>query len=132
MSEYSEKTFRTLLKKLVERPEYFTTDELKAALHHLFIPDILQPAQIGALLAALHMNHLERRPGSLAAAASVLRDRALKAVVPNADNDFVVDIVGTGGDGHNLFNVSTTAGVVAAGAGARVIKVRELSFTFGV
>lgn len=27
-----------------------------------------------------------------------------------------------GGDGYNLFNVSTTAGIVAAGAGARVIK----------
>jgi anthranilate phosphoribosyltransferase len=55
-------------------------------------------------------------------AAGVLRERALKADVQHVD-DFVVDIVGTGGDGHNLFNVSTTAAVVAAGAGARVIKV---------
>jgi len=127
--DYSEKTFRTLLKKLMERPEDFNAVDLRAALNHLFIPDILHPAQIGAFLSALHVNHLERRPGSLAAAASVLRDRALKAAVQNDDNDFVVDIVGTGGDGHNLFNVSTTAGVVAAGAGARVIKVRASSLT---
>lgn len=122
---YSEQTFRALLKKLVERPECFTNDDLKAALDHLFIPNVLHPAQIGALLSVLHVNHLERRPGSLAVAASVLRDRALRAAVQEADNDFVVDIVGTGGDGYNLFNVSTTASVVAAGAGARVIKVCE-------
>lgn len=130
---FNEQTFRALLKNLVERPEHFTNDDLKAALEHLFIPNILHAAQIGALLSALHVNHLERRPGSLAVAASVLRDRALRATVQEADDDFVVDIVGTGGDGYDLFNVSTTAGVVAAGAGARVIKVCPLcrfSFSF--
>ncbi len=36
--------------------------------------------------------------------------------------DFLCDIVGTGGDSKNMINVSTTAGIVAAGAGARVAK----------
>jgi anthranilate phosphoribosyltransferase len=57
----------------------------------------------------------------------VLRDRSLKATVEEPEGDFIVDIVGTGGDGYNLFNVSTTAAIVAAGAGARVIKVSALA-----
>lgn len=120
--EYTSCTFRPLLNKLVQTPEYFTPDDLKLSLNHLFTPDTLLPAQIGAFLTALHIHRVERRPESLVAAAEVLRERALKAAVQNTEGDFVVDIVGTGGDGHNLFNVSTTAAVVAAGAGARVIK----------
>ncbi|KAJ8692017.1 anthranilate phosphoribosyltransferase, variant 3 [Pleurotus ostreatus] len=117
-----EASFKPLLNKLVQTPEYFSADDLRKALDLLFTPDALHPAQIGAFLTALHVNRVERRPESLAAAAQVLRDRALKAAVQDAEGDFVVDIVGTGGDGYNLFNVSTTAGIVAAGAGARVIK----------
>ena len=122
--ECTSSTFRPLLNKLVQTPEYFTPDDLKVSLNHLFTPDTLLPAQIGAFLTALHIHRVERRPESLVAAAEVLRERALKAAVQDTEGDFVVDIVGTGGDGHNLFNVSTTAAVVAAGAGARVIKVR--------
>lgn len=115
-------TFKSLLNRLVQTPEYFTLDDLKSALNDLFTPDAVLPAQIGAFLTALHIHRLERRPEFLAAAASFLRERALKAAVQDLEGDFVVDIVGTGGDGHNLFNVSTVAGIVAAGAGARVIK----------
>lgn len=127
--EYSIQTFRPLLNKLVERPEYFSPDDLKEALNHLFIPNALHPAQIGAFLTALHIHRIERRPDFLATAASVLRNLSLKAAVQDTEKDFVVDIVGTGGDGFNLFNVSTAAGIVAAGAGARVIKVLFFSMT---
>jgi len=123
MGDYTSQSFKPLLNKLVQTPEYFGADDLKEALNHLFAPDALHPAQIGAFLTALHIHRVERRPESLAAAASVLRERALKAAIEDTENDFVVDIVGTGGDGYNLFNVSTTAAIVAAGAGARVIKV---------
>lgn len=125
MPTHSSETFKPILNKLVKTPEYFTAEDLKLALHHIFTPNVVHAAQIGSFLTALHIERIERRPESLAAAAEVLRERALKAVVED-DHEFVVDIVGTGGDGHNTFNVSTTAAVVAAGAGARVIKVGHL------
>ena len=123
MASKDPETFKSLLGKLVKTPEFFSPDDLRLALDLIFTPDAVEPVQLGSFLTALHIEHLERRPEYLAAAADVLRKRALKAEVANAAEDFVVDIVGTGGDGHNTFNVSTTAAIVAAGAGARVIKV---------
>ncbi|KAF7309742.1 Gly-x carboxypeptidase [Mycena indigotica] len=122
MASFSPDSFKPLLARLVETPEYFSADDLTLALNHIFTPDAVSPTQIGSFLTALHLHRVERRPESLAAAAAVLRERALKAFVEEAEGDFIVDIVGTGGDGYNLFNVSTTAAIVAAGAGARVIK----------
>jgi hypothetical protein len=123
MASYTPDSFKPLLLKLVKTPEYFGPDDLTLALEHVLTPDAALPAQIGAFLAALHIERVERRPECLVAAADVLRGRALKAAIEGADKDFVVDMVGTGGDGHNVFNVSTTAAIVAAGAGARVVKV---------
>ncbi|KAG1812695.1 glycosyl transferase family, a/b domain-containing protein [Suillus variegatus] len=122
MTEYTPNSFKLLLGKLVKTPEYFTPEDLKLALHHLFTPDATLHAQIGAFLTALHMERVEGRPEALAAATEVLRARASQVDIEDGDTDFFVDIIGTGGDGHNMFNVSTTAAVVAAGAGARVIK----------
>ena len=127
MTEYTPDKFKLLLGKLVKTPDAFTPDDLQLALEHLLTPDVAQPAQVGAFLAAMHIHRVERRPECLSAAATVLRARALKATIEDDDKDFVVDIVGTGGDGHNTFNVSTAAAIVAAGAGARVVKVRNPS-----
>ncbi|KAI0738865.1 anthranilate phosphoribosyltransferase TrpD [Daedaleopsis nitida] len=118
----SQETFKALLGRLVKTPEFFSPDDLKVALECLFTSDVVLPVQIGSFLTAMHIERIERRPEYLVMAANVLRSRALKAAVEGVDEDFVVDIVGTGGDGHNTFNVSTTAAIVAAGAGARVVK----------
>jgi len=79
--------------------------------------------QISAFSTTLHINCIERKPESLTAA--VLQERALKAIVQDTEGDFIVDIIGTGRDGFNLFNISMTAVVIAAGAGAHIIKVSE-------
>ncbi|KAL1665655.1 glycosyl transferase family, a/b domain-containing protein [Schizophyllum commune] len=122
MTTYSPETFKPLLKKLVQKPEYFSPEDLRATLEHVFTPGAVLDAQLGAFMTALHIQRVERRPEMLMTAAALLRERALKANVLDREGDYIVDIVGTGGDGYSLFNVSTTAAIVAAGAGARVIK----------
>jgi anthranilate phosphoribosyltransferase len=74
-------------------------------------------AQIGALLLGLRVKGetIEEITG----AASVMRELATGVTV---DDPHAIDIVGTGGDGANLFNVSTAATFVAAAAGAKVAK----------
>ena len=74
-------------------------------------------AQIGALLVALRMKG--EAIDEIAGAAEVMRE----LVTPvDVSGDHVIDLVGTGGDGANLFNVSTAATFVAAAAGAQVAK----------
>ena len=86
------------------------------------------PAQIGAFLVALRIKG--ETIEEVAAAASVMRELAAPVSV---SDEHLVDIVGTGGDGANLFNVSTAAAFVAAAAGARVAKHgnRSVSSTSG-
>ncbi len=74
------------------------------------------PVQMGAFLMALRVRG--ETVAEITGAARLLRSKMLRVKAP-AD---AVDIVGTGGDGHNTYNVSTCAAFVAAGAGIPVAK----------
>jgi anthranilate phosphoribosyltransferase len=75
------------------------------------------PAQIAGFLVALRMKG--ETVVEIAAATRVMRELATPVQVV-ADN--MVDIVGTGGDGASLLNVSTASALVAAVAGCHVAK----------
>ena len=75
------------------------------------------PAQIGAVLTALHIKG--ETVEELTGAARVMRELAARVKVQSAQ---VADTVGTGGDGAGLFNVSTAAALVATAAGATMAK----------
>lgn len=72
--------------------------------------------QIAALLTALAMKG-ETVP-EIAGAASAMRAHAL----PFAAGENVLEIVGTGGDHANTFNISTTTSIIVAAAGTPVAK----------
>ena len=74
-------------------------------------------AQIGGLLVALRIKG--ETIEEIAGAAQVMRELATPVEV---DCPHLVDLVGTGGDGANLFNVSTASTFVVAAAGAHVAK----------
>ena len=75
------------------------------------------PAQIGGLLVALRLKG--ESVTEITAAARVMRELASRVEV---DTVGLVETCGTGGDGTNSFNISTTAAFVAAASGARVAK----------
>ncbi|NLN45524.1 MAG: anthranilate phosphoribosyltransferase, partial [Clostridiaceae bacterium] len=75
--------------------------------------------QNAAFLAALSTKRTRREPiDEISGCAAAMRDHALKV-----EHTFpVLEIVGTGGDGANTFNISTTAALVACSAGVKVAK----------
>ena len=76
------------------------------------------PAQTAALLIALRMKG--ETAGEIAAAARALRRHLVPVAVQR--RGVIVDTCGTGGDGSDSFNVSTTAAIVVAACGVVVAK----------
>lgn len=82
----------------------------------LLMSGVATPVQMGAFLMGLRVRG-ETVP-EITGAAEFLRSRMTPAEAPPG----AIDIVGTGGDSHGTYNVSTAAAIVAAGAGACVAK----------
>jgi anthranilate phosphoribosyltransferase len=74
-------------------------------------------AQIAGFLVALRAKG--ETADEIAGCAEAMRDQVLRVSPSRTD---LVDVVGTGGDGANTYNISTAAAVVTAAAGAGVAK----------
>jgi len=108
-------TLQQALEQWVEGRD-ISRDAMRAVMTTVMTGEASQ-AQIGALLVALRMKG--EAIEEIAGAAEVMRELVTPVSVTG---DHVIDLVGTGGDGANLFNVSTAATFVAAAAGAQVAK----------
>ncbi|AVV86190.1 anthranilate phosphoribosyltransferase [Shewanella putrefaciens] len=82
----------------------------------------MSEATMAGMLVALKMRG--ETIDEISGAADAMRAAAKTFPYSNGDNlsNGIVDIVGTGGDGFNTINISTTAAFVAAAAGAKVAK----------
>ncbi|MEH6582599.1 MAG: anthranilate phosphoribosyltransferase [Halioglobus sp.] len=114
------------LAKIVEG-DNLSREEMAAVMRQV-MTGAATDAQIAGWLVALRMKG--ETTEEIAGAAQVMRELATPVSVTG---DHLVDLVGTGGDGANLFNVSTASSFVVAAAGARVAKHgnRSVSSTSG-
>lgn len=79
----------------------------------------LPPALVGGFLAAMRVRG--EQASELTPFVEVMLEHATSFPRPKLDVP-IVDTCGTGGDGHNTFNISTAAALVAAAAGVAVAK----------
>lgn len=100
---------------LVEAKD-LSTGEMQAVMHEIMGGEATA-AQIGGFLVALRLKG--ETVDEIVGAASVMRELAIPVEVTV---NYLVDTCGTGGDGANLFNVSTAAAFVVAAAGGHVAK----------
>ena len=106
---------RQALARVVERQDLTTAEMIDVM--RLIMTGQCDDAQIGAFLVALRMK--SESIDEIVGAVTVMRELATGVTVKQ---DHAVDIVGTGGDGANLFNVSTASSFVVAAAGGTVAK----------
>ena len=104
------------LQRTIEHREIFHDEMLH--LMRLIMNGELSPVMTASIITGLRVK--KETIGEITAAAQVMREFSTKVHVP--DSKHMVDIVGTGGDGANTFNISTCSMFVAAAAGAKVSK----------
>jgi len=124
---------KEMIKKAIARvveQEHLTEGEMIEVMNQIMSGEAT-PAQVGAFITALRMKG--ETVDEITGAARVMRERATwirvgRGVLDidrddiNIDQETILDVVGTGGDCTNTFNVSTTVTFVVSACGVRVAK----------
>lgn len=117
---------QSVLQKIIQRQD-LTADEMTHIMQ-MIMQGQLTDIQLSGFLVG--MRGKGETVTELVAACNVLRELVTPVII---DVPHLIDIVGTGGDQSNTFNISTTSSFVAAAAGAYVAKHgnRSVSSTCG-
>ncbi len=114
---------RDVLRKLADG-EHLSAGEAELAFD-MFMEGSASPVQMSSLLTAFRVRGVT--PTEVAGGVRALR-KAMVPVVSEA-TDQLIDTCGTGGGAVTTFNISTAAALVACGAGVRIAKHGNRSFT---
>ncbi len=106
--------FKPFLAKIAERAS-LSREEAEQAFG-LMLAGEATPAQIGAFLMGLRVRG--ETLDELTGAVSAMRARMLRVQAPKGS----IDVVGTGGDGAQTYNISTLAAIIVAACGVPVAK----------
>ena len=106
------------LAALIDDGRDLSEAEASTVLNEIMSGASIPATQIAALLTALRTKG--ETIDEIVGFARVMREKALRIVVPGVDR--IVDVVGTGGDAPDTFNVSTAGAFVVAGCGVTVAK----------
>ncbi|PWA00312.1 hypothetical protein BB558_003629 [Smittium angustum] len=118
----AQKTLREVLRHLILDPDGFTAHDAREGLRSIMAGEGTE-AQQGAFLTALKLRGVDKYPEMISGLAQEMLDKAIQPELFFSTGDhYVSDIVGTGGDGWDTFNISTTASIVAASAGLKIAK----------
>lgn len=105
---------RPILELLITK-QNLSSEEMKSVMHAC-MEGMISDIQLAAFLA------LMRAKGETVEELTIAARILLDFCEPIRLGDDLLDIVGTGGDGKNTFNISTACSIVCAAAGARVAK----------
>lgn len=109
-------SYQEALTRCIEHREIF--HEEMVDLMRTLMRGEMPEAIAAALLMGLRVK--KETVGEITAAATVMREFSTPVKITNADD--ALDMCGTGGDGSQTFNISTTAMFVAAAAGVPIAK----------
>jgi anthranilate phosphoribosyltransferase len=123
MSAPQPNALQSAIHKLAFR-EPLTADDAEAAFN-IVMQGQASAVQVAALLSALRA--AGESPEVVAGVVRALRSAMISLAADDPDD--LVDTCGTGGGAVSTFNISTAAAIVAAGAGVRIAKHGNRSFT---